>query len=89
MLTTNPNEGYLIGDYSDAVGNAASNLALLDRRTESVAHTLTESFAFPPDNLVIQGYGAQHLKVKADSAEQANRRATVRRITSLKAAAAN
>ncbi|TGD60690.1 OmpA family protein [Tabrizicola sp. WMC-M-20] len=90
MLTTNPGEVFLIEGHTDAVGDAASNLALSDRRAETVALALTESFAIPPENLVVQGYGAQNLKIDTAAAEQANRRATVRRITPLlKTAAAN
>lgn len=83
MLIANPREVFLIEGHTDAVGDAVSNLALSDRRAESVALALSESFEIPPENLVVQGYGAQFLKVETDAAEQANRRATVRRITPL------
>ena len=83
MLSANPLEVFLIEGHTDAVGDAASNLALSDRRAESVALALTESFEIPPENLVVQGYGARFLKVETEAAEQANRRATVRRITPL------
>jgi outer membrane protein OmpA-like peptidoglycan-associated protein len=89
MLTANPREIFLIEGHTDAVGDASSNLALSDRRAESVALALTESFENPPENLVVQGYGDQYLKVETDSAEQANRRATIRRITPLLTAAAD
>ncbi len=89
LLNANPREVFLIEGHTDAVGDAASNLALSDRRAESVALALTESFEIPPENLVVQGYGAQYLKVETDAAEPANRRATVRRITPLLTASAD
>ena len=48
-----------------------------------MALALTENFGIPPENLVVQGYGEEFLKVDTPLSEQANRRATVRRITSL------
>ncbi len=79
----NPREMFLIEGHTDAVGSAAYNLALSDRRAESVALALTEYFAVPPENLVVQGYGEQFLKVDTQAEERANRRASIRRITSL------
>jgi hypothetical protein len=37
----------------------------------------------PPENLVVQGYGEDFLKVPTVSAEPLNRHATIRRITPL------
>ncbi|MBY6152405.1 OmpA family protein [Vannielia litorea] len=79
----NPGEVFLVEGHTDAVGNAAFNLALSDRRAESVALALTEYFDVPPENLVVQGYGESDLKVKTLDDERANRRAAVRRITPL------
>ncbi len=79
----NPREIFLIEGHTDAVGNAAYNLALSDRRAESVALALTEYFGVPPENMVVQGYGEQFLKVQSAGDERANRRASVRRITNL------
>lgn len=79
----NPRELYLIEGYTDAVGSDASNLALSDRRAESVALALTEYFQVPPENMVVQGYGEQFLKVQTSDAERANRRVAVRRISDL------
>ena len=79
----NPREVFLIEGHTDAVGSAAYNLALSDRRAESVALALTEYFQVPPENLVVQGYGEEFLKVNTDADERANRRASVRRITDL------
>ena len=83
LIEENPAEVFLIEGHTDAVGSATSNLALSDRRAESVALALTEYFNVPAQNLVIQGYGESNLRVPTDSAEQANRRAAVRRITPL------
>ncbi|MBW4985492.1 OmpA family protein [Mameliella sp. CS4] len=85
-IAKNPAEVFLIEGHTDAVGRFAYNLALSDRRAESVALALTEYFAVPPENLVLQGYGEGDLLVRTDEAERANRRAAVRRITPLLAA---
>lgn len=77
------NEVFLIEGHTDAVGAAAYNLALSDRRAESVALALTEYFDVPPENLIVQGYGEAFLKIETQDAERANRRASVRRITQL------
>ncbi|CAM5456427.1 Peptidoglycan-associated lipoprotein [Frigidibacter albus] len=82
-IRENPREIFLIEGHTDAVGSAASNLALSDRRAESVALALTEYFDVPPENMVVQGYGESYLRVNTQAAEQANRRASVRRITDL------
>lgn len=82
-IRRNPNELYLIEGYTDAIGSEASNLALSDRRAESVALALTEYFHVPPENMVVQGYGEQFLRIQTPEAERANRRVAVRRITDL------
>ena len=79
----NPNEMFLIEGHTDAVGSAASNLSLSDRRAESVAKALTEYFGVPPENLVVQGYGETELKMNTLGNERANRRVAVRIITPL------
>jgi outer membrane protein OmpA-like peptidoglycan-associated protein len=83
MIEENPREIFLVEGHTDAVGDAAMNLALSDRRAESVALALTEYFDVPPENLVVQGYGERYLRVQTDEAERLNRRAGVRRITQL------
>ncbi len=83
MIAENPREMFLVEGHTDAVGGWAYNLALSDRRAESVALALTEYFDVPPENLVVQGYGKAHLKVDTQAAEEANRRVAVRRITPL------
>ena len=83
LIKAHPGEVFLIEGHTDAVGSAASNLALSDRRAESVAKALTEYFEVPPENLVVQGYGESELKIQTLGDERANRRATVRIITEL------
>lgn len=82
-IALNPREVFLIEGHTDARGHEAYNLSLSDRRAESVALALIEYFAVPPENIVLQGYGEGDLLVVTDAAEQANRRAAVRRITPL------
>lgn len=83
LLAENPREVFLIEGHTDATGPAAFNLALSDRRAESVALALTEYFDIPPENLVIQGYGERHLRIPTLAAEERNRRVAIRRITPL------
>ena len=89
LIDQNPGEIFLIEGHTDAVGKAAYNLALSDRRAESVALVLTEYFGVPPENLVVQGYGEAYLKIRTLADEQLNRRVAVRRITDLMRVAAN
>jgi len=83
LLFENPREVFLIEGHTDAVGSESFNLALSDRRAESVALALTEAFHIPPENLIVQGYGEAFLRVQTQAAEERNRRVTVRRITPL------
>lgn len=83
ILDRDPDEVFLIEGHTDAVGDPVSNRSLSDRRAEEVATILTEEFGVPPENLVIQGYGEEFLKVDTQEASRANRRVTVRRITPL------
>ncbi|MFQ6776380.1 OmpA family protein [Cereibacter sphaeroides] len=89
MIAERPEEVFLIEGHTDAVGDAASNLALSDRRAESVALALTEYFDVPPENMVVQGYGEEDLRVDSDGPEQRNRRVAVRLITPLMQTASN
>ncbi|MBY5931749.1 OmpA family protein [Tateyamaria omphalii] len=82
-IAVDPGAVFLIEGHTDAVGGAAMNLALSDRRAESTALALTEYFAIPPENLVVQGYGEANLKVRTNAAERINRRVAVRKITPL------
>ncbi|AHC99568.1 OmpA family protein [Leisingera methylohalidivorans] len=83
LVDRNPGEVFLIEGHTDAVGAATYNLALSDRRAETVALALTEYFDVPPENMVVQGYGESDLTVRTLAAERANRRVAVRRITPL------
>jgi outer membrane protein OmpA-like peptidoglycan-associated protein len=83
VIARNPNEVFLVEGHTDAVGGDEDNLSLSDRRAESVADILTETFQIPPENLTTQGYGAHFLKIQTPEANRQNRRVTVRRITPL------
>ncbi|WP_128516808.1 OmpA family protein [Tabrizicola thermarum] len=83
LLAENPREIFLIEGHTDATGKAAMNLALSDRRAESVALALTEYFDIPPENMVVQGYGETELLIDTQASEPRNRRVEVRLITPL------
>jgi hypothetical protein len=51
-----------------------------------VAEILTSNFNVPPETLVTQGYGEQHLRVQTQGPSRENRRVQVRNITGLMAA---
>ncbi|WP_239985932.1 OmpA family protein [Paracoccus sp. SY] len=82
-IAENRQEIFLIEGHTDLVGSDAANLALSDRRAESVALALSEYFQVPPENLVVQGYGEQYPQIRQEGSIRENRRATVRRITDL------
>ena len=83
ILERNPDEMFLIEGHTDAVGSDIDNLSLSDRRAESVAIILSDTFRVPPENLTTQGYGEQYLKVPTEGPSRENRRVAVRRITPL------
>lgn len=83
MLEENPAETFLIEGHTDAVGGEIYNLALSDRRAETVAVILSRAFGVPPENLATQGYGERYLKVRTQQADRRNRRVTIKRITPL------
>ncbi|MBZ9676154.1 OmpA family protein [Mesorhizobium sp. ES1-1] len=89
LLKKNPAETFLIEGHTDAVGTPEANLALSDRRAESVAEALTNAFGIPPENLTTQGYGEEYLKVNTSGPNRENRRVGIRRITSLVAPVAS
>ena len=89
LLEENPGETFMIEGHTDAVGSEYANLALSDRRAESVAEALTNVFDIPPENLVTQGYGEEYLKVATSAPERENRRVAIRRITPLVAPVAS
>jgi outer membrane protein OmpA-like peptidoglycan-associated protein len=82
-ISRNPNEIFLIEGHTDAVGSDEDNLALSDRRAETIATILTQQYQIPAENLTTQGYGEQYLKVNTQGPERENRRVTLRRITPL------
>ncbi len=83
VLESNANEVFMLEGHTDATGTDVDNLSLSDRRAESLAVVLTETYQIPPENLVTQGYGEQQLKVPVEGPNRENRRVTVRRITPL------
>jgi outer membrane protein OmpA-like peptidoglycan-associated protein len=83
LVAADPRTVILVEGHTDAVGSATYNLALSDRRAETVALALTEYFDVPPENMVTQGYGESALKVLTLADEVKNRRAVVRNITNL------
>jgi outer membrane protein OmpA-like peptidoglycan-associated protein len=87
VISENPSTVFLIEGHTDAVGNPEDNASLSDRRAESVAEALTTHFNVPPENLVTQGYGEQHLRVQTEGSSRENRRVEVRNVTGLMAAA--
>ena len=82
-IEEDPQQLFLVEGHTDTVGRAAYNLALSDRRAESVALALTEYFNVPPANMIVQGYGESDLKVQQAGDIRENRRAAVRNITPL------
>ena len=85
VISENPATVFMLEGHTDAVGSAEDNASLSDRRAEAVAEILTTNFNIPPENLVTQGYGEQHLRVPTDGPSRENRRVQVRNITGLMA----
>jgi outer membrane protein OmpA-like peptidoglycan-associated protein len=83
IIDRDPTQVFLIEGHTDAVGSDLSNLALSDRRAETVAEILSYYYGIPPENLVTQGYGEQFLKIPTTAAERQNRRVAFRNITDL------
>ncbi|MHA7777086.1 OmpA family protein [Roseibium sp. M-1] len=83
LIEQDPTTVLLIEGHTDAVGSNVSNLALSDRRAETVARILAEIYDVPPENMVVQGYGEDYLKIDTQGAEEQNRRVTIRNITPL------
>ena len=83
VLDRSPGELFLIEGHTDAVGSEIDNLSLSDRRAETVAMILTDTFGIPPENLTTQGYGEEQLKELTEEPSWINRRVSVRRITPL------
>jgi outer membrane protein OmpA-like peptidoglycan-associated protein len=83
VIEQDPTTVLLIEGHTDAVGSDVSNLALSDRRAETVARILADVYGVAPENMVVQGYGEDYLKVDTQGAEERNRRVTIRNITPL------
>jgi outer membrane protein OmpA-like peptidoglycan-associated protein len=83
IVAEDPDQVFLVEGHTDAVGSEAYNLALSDRRAETVALALTQYFGVPPENLVTQGYGESDLLIRTELDEPLNRRAAVRNISGL------
>lgn len=83
LIERDPSTVLLVEGHTDAVGTDVYNLALSDRRAETVARILADVYGVPPENMVVQGYGEQYLKVDTQDAEERNRRVTIRNITPL------
>ncbi|MCK7612622.1 OmpA family protein [Roseibium sediminicola] len=83
LIEQDPTTVLLVEGHTDAVGSDISNLALSDRRAETVARILAEVYDVPPENMVVQGYGEDYLKIDTQAAEERNRRVTLRNITPL------
>jgi outer membrane protein OmpA-like peptidoglycan-associated protein len=83
LIEQDPSTVLLVEGHTDAVGSNVSNLALSDRRAETVARILVEVYGVPAENMVVQGYGEDFLKIDTEGAEERNRRVTLRNITPL------
>jgi outer membrane protein OmpA-like peptidoglycan-associated protein len=83
VISVDPSTVILVEGHTDTVGDAGYNLALSDRRAETVALALTEYFEVPAANLITQGYGESNLKIAQEGDIRENRRAAIRNITDL------
>ncbi len=68
---------YLIAGHTDAVGQAAYNQTLSERRAAAVVQFLMEAFPIAPDRLVSVGFGQQRLKLPDQPRAAVNRRVEV------------
>ena len=80
LLERRPRAKVLIEGHTDAVGSAASNLALSERRAESLKWTLVREFGIPRRALETVGYGEEFLLVPTQNENWRNRRVTLRRV---------
>ena len=71
---------FLIEGHTDAVGSAASNQLLSERRAIALKRVLVEEFGLPFRALETVGYGEEFLLVPTQNEEWRNRRVTLRRI---------
>lgn len=80
LLRRRPNTTVLIEGHTDAVGSAASNQALSERRAESLRRVLVREFGVPRRALETVGYGEEFLLVPTQNENWRNRRVTLRRV---------
>lgn len=64
----------LIAGHTDAVGSAASNQRLSERRAKMVRRILIEHYSVAPSMLMAAGFGAERLKDVNNPASAVNRR---------------
>lgn len=80
LLRRRPDTTVLIEGHTDAVGSAASNQVLSERRAESLRRVLVREFDIPRGALETVGYGEEFLLVPTQDENWRNRRVTLRRI---------
>lgn len=80
VLRRRPGSQFLIEGHTDAVGSAASNQVLSERRAESMKRVLVRRFRIPARVLETVGYGEEFLLVPTQNENWENRRVTFRRI---------
>lgn len=68
---------YLVAGHTDAVGNAAYNQRLSERRAAAVRNYLIETFAIDPDRLISVGFGQERLKRPDAPRAAVNRRVEI------------
>lgn len=68
---------FVLAGHTDAKGRASYNLALSDRRAQSVRKFLIEHFKVSPDALIARGFGERKLKNPANPLGPENRRVQV------------
>ncbi len=79
ILRRNRRAQFLIEGHTDAVGSAASNQVLSERRAESLKRVLVREFGVPSRALETIGYGEEFLLVPTQQENWRNRRVTLRR----------
>jgi outer membrane protein OmpA-like peptidoglycan-associated protein len=80
LITRNPNVIFSIEGHADAFGSPAYNLALSERRAESVRGWLVTAMRIDPRNITTKGYGATRLIAPANASveeQQINRRVEI------------
>jgi outer membrane protein OmpA-like peptidoglycan-associated protein len=80
LLRRRPDTTVLIEGHTDAVGSAASNQVLSERRAASLRRVLALEFGVPRYALETVGYGEEFLLVPTQEENWQNRRVTLRRI---------